>query len=209
MPNKDSLELAQLDPPIPMDISVDLADAGLAALGQTPVVGTLLKLYRAGASFRDWNLLRKMKMFTEGVNPSEEVRLDFAGRLAGDHEFRDRVGEHLLTLLDSYDDQRKAKILGILFLAFMENRISHETLSRFARAIFHLHYSDIRLFTESGHRNPDHILDPLASSGLVLRKVSLVGQNPNLVWSVSKLGTTFRTLLKPHVAQLWPGPGSQ
>jgi len=189
--------------PVP-EIIADFTDAGLEALGETPVVGQLVKIAQAGASFRDWYLMRKIRRFTQQIDPSEEARLAFAGRLLGDHEFRDRVGEHLLSMLDSYDDKRKAECLGILFLAFMEGKITHETLSRFGRAIFHLHFSDIRAFIERGHRNPEQILDPLASSGLVTRRVNLVGQRPNLTWSLSSLGTTFTSLLSPHTDQLWP-----
>ena len=84
----------------------ELLDDGL--IRDIPVVGTIARLYKTAIGIQGYIFTKKLRrLLTELSNVPVEEREKFRRRLEGDKEFRSRVGETLILLLDKLDDISK------------------------------------------------------------------------------------------------------
>jgi hypothetical protein len=132
-------------------------------LSEIPLIRTLRALYRCGIGIRQFLFIRKIVRFLRELHSiSEEDREAFASQLNADPEFRERVGESLILLLDQMDDLKKPELLGRAFRAYVRGEISFEVFRRMGIAIERCFLPDFDLLPQVG--TIDDLPAPAASS---------------------------------------------
>jgi len=153
-------------------------------LREFPVVGAILALGKTGASVRDFLFLRKVFRFLYQLRDvSLEKRIEFGNRIREDSEYRRKVGENLLLILEKLNAFSKADMLGRVYKAHLTGNINTETLEKLVSAIERVNLHDLdrlRQFYVDDDENSreDEQLQNLAFAGLVciqLGEVGLVG----------------------------------
>lgn len=133
------------------DIATDIAELSLdsvlddGVIKDIPILGTLAKLYSAGKTIKEKIFEKKIIAFlreTEKVNSDQ--RDEFYQKMSNNENLRKKIGEQILVIIEKIDDLEKPKLLGKLFKAFMEERISFEMFHRFATIISNCFLPDLR-----------------------------------------------------------------
>ena len=162
------------------DAIFDLAEMALdrnlaeGLLKDVPIVGTLVKLAKAGHSVSEELFIRKLARFLADLN---EVPLEDRERLLErypDSSDEQRVlGENLLLVLERLDDIKKPAILARFFAAYIKSEIDYFTFTRLARALEKFNVEllpNLRCFytrEEPAVENPEEIIHELSLAGLV------------------------------------------
>jgi hypothetical protein len=105
-------------------------------LKEIPFFGTLYKGAKAVLGIRERIFAKKVFRFLIEIKdiPTKK-RKDFINKLEMDNEFRQKVGEKLIFLLEQLDDIEKPKIIGKLFKAAINERISYEDFLRLSAIV--------------------------------------------------------------------------
>lgn len=105
-------------------------------LKELPIISTMIGLWRTGVTIRDFIFIRKLLKFLEELSevPRQE-RIEMIERLEKDTDYRDKVGEEIVLLLDRLDSVEKAKFTGRAFSAYCKGYIDVDTLRRINYAI--------------------------------------------------------------------------
>lgn len=105
-------------------------------LKELPIISTMIGLWRTGVAIRDFIFIRKLLKFLEELSevPRQE-RIEMIERLEKDTDYRDKVGEEIVLLLDRLDSVEKAKFTGRAFSAYCKGYIDVDTLRRINYAI--------------------------------------------------------------------------
>ena len=152
------------------DIALDLAlNDGL--LKDIPVFGWLAKGYSAYRNIADRLFLKKVALFLSGVGKaSASEREKFKSELNRDPEFRKRVGENLLLLINRHERLEKSYLLGKLMTKVIEGACSYEFFLRIAAAIDHStveDLEDLRTHAKDVKGLPDSVQQSLYKSHLL------------------------------------------
>lgn len=185
----------------------DISEIGLDALlndgvlKEIPVFGTVTRLYHAGVSIRDRLFLRKVLSFlTEFSDIDDKQRLRFVEQLVENAGTRARAGAALLLLLERLDDIDKPQIIGRLYRAKLEDRISYEELRRFCMIVERSHLPDlINLSQLPAGENVDSLAAPyLQALGLASVTVedlgNLDGTGAHMLYELNEFGHRFVTV---------------
>jgi len=136
-------------------VTIDLAEAfadtlledGLAK--DIPVIGTIYKLAKYGVSVRDRLFVKKLLCFFSEISQiSVEDRARMISKIDQSGEFRMRVGEKLLYILDKPEDHENARIVAVLFRAFIDGKLTYAEFLRASRAIQSVMTDDLWSFVE-------------------------------------------------------------
>jgi len=101
-----------------------------------PIVKILLSGYGLYRSTRDYFFTRKVLSYlSEFTDVPQEKRSAFAAKLSADAGTREKAGAALMLLLDRLDDLEKPVIVGRLYRAHLEGRISYTDLRRFCMIV--------------------------------------------------------------------------
>lgn len=162
MANDDELERALVDTLRKADLSelsADLTDKALDAIGSIPVVGILNRFWKLTYSVSARLLLKKMVRFlAEMKDVPEEERLSQIARLEVDTDERERIGETLLLLLDRLNDMAKPAMVGRAFKAYLKGIITREQFYSLSHAIDTLsvgHFTTLERFYKASP--PDYM----------------------------------------------------
>ena len=112
----------------------DLADIGIDALDEAlddlpiPIFSTLRKLYRGARSVQHYFYVKKIIRYLGQIQdiPADERQRQLE-KLLSDEE-RQKFGEHIALVLDRSNDIDKARLMGLVSRAFLEERINLEQL---------------------------------------------------------------------------------
>ena len=142
-------------------------------LKEIPVVKTIFTVYKAHKSIQESLYLRKLKLFLENIDISEDDYQEFL-KNAEDNE--ESFSNSLLLILDKIEDERKAVLIAKAFKVYVIERFSFETFNRILLIINRGFCDDllkIRIFEENEIllTNNKHIesesLEELFSCGLL------------------------------------------
>jgi hypothetical protein len=180
------------------DVLSDLAEFGIDQLLKdgvfqaVPLIGSAVGVLKIFIRTKDWLLLRNVYRFRYNIQAiSEENRKSFIERLNKDADYRQRVGENLLLLLNRVDDIRKPELIANLFKAFAEGKIDDEKYQKLGIAIDRISIQNIphliKFYREYNGENfdilhsrvneiPDDALQELVNCGLIDIRF-----NPNLI----------------------------
>lgn len=135
------------------DVLADISEVAIdsiledGVIRDIPVIGSLVGLVRGGISIRDRIYAKKILRFLLEFKdiPREEIQAQI-DELATNPKERQRLGEHLLLLLDRLNDMDKPALLAKAFIAFLEQRISREDFQGLAYAIDALFIDNVEGF---------------------------------------------------------------
>lgn len=124
-----------------------IIDEGL--LQDIPVVSTVINLVKAGANVRDYFFTKKLLKFLAAMSdlPKEERR-KLVEKLEADGDYRQKVGENIILLLERMDDIHKPELMARAFKAYLSSMIDSVQLQRFNYAIDRLLMCDISKLPE-------------------------------------------------------------
>lgn len=187
------------------DAIFDLAEAALdenlavGVLKEVPIVGTLVKLARAGQSVSEELFIRKLARFLADLNAMPvEDRESLLEQYPDSSDEQRVLGENLLLALERLDDIKKPAILARFFAAYIKSEIDYLTFSRLARALEKFNIGllpNLRWYytrEEPAVATPEEIIHELSLAGLVT--VGLAGSGTwggSAGYRNSELGKTF------------------
>lgn len=138
------------------DVSIDLAELTLdailknEALKNIPVVKTLLSIIETTQNISNYLFLKKIVTFLSNVKKvSAKKRKEMINKIDNSGEYKTKVGETLLNLLDKCDSIEKAAYLGTWFAAFLKGKILYGTFLCGAHIIEHVYLPDLKYFIMS------------------------------------------------------------
>ena len=96
-------------------------------LKEIPIVSTIIGIGKAGFKVNEMLFVKKLLYFISNVNEiSAQEREKMISEIDDSNEYRVKVGEKLLYIIDKCDDHEKAEILGVLFKAFLAGQIDYD-----------------------------------------------------------------------------------
>lgn len=132
------------------DIAAEAAELPLDSLLEEgpfkdlPFVGIVLKVVGVATAVKERLFLKKVAKFLSALRDiPQEKREQFREKLAVEPEFQARVGENLILLIDRHEHLQKALILGLVFGAYIDERISYEQFQRLASSIDKAYIGDL------------------------------------------------------------------
>jgi hypothetical protein len=158
------------------DIAVPLIEVALDAelqqgiIRDIPIVGTAYKALTAAGTVRDALYERKITKFLfELRDIPEQIRNDFAEKIEGDHQQREKLGLTLLNLIEKADDIEKAGILGQLMAAHIRGDLLFDRTLRLCYMVNNSFLPDLALLykAEDGLQHAPEITPGLASNGFL------------------------------------------
>nr|VFK37075.1 MAG: hypothetical protein BECKSD772F_GA0070984_10102 [Candidatus Kentron sp. SD]VFK48966.1 MAG: hypothetical protein BECKSD772E_GA0070983_11521 [Candidatus Kentron sp. SD] len=170
-PNEHSiLEAALETSEVGADILTD--DQVLSGI---PVFGTVFNSLKTTNTIRDRIFAAKLSQFIAETNArTAEKKREYREKLKADPDASRRVGETLLLVLENLTDMDKPRLLGRVFIAYLEDAITVEELKRLSQAIQVAFMDDLaRLLNAEG--SPAGSQEPWMESLLPLGLVRAAG----------------------------------
>lgn len=140
-----------------IEVLKDYGDKGLeefakifdkSILQDVPYVSTIVNLATFGTNIKQYFLAKKLiKFLTQLDSIPLNDRQNFVSKFE-DPKKSKKIGEKLIVLIDSLDEDEKAEILGKLFKKTIEKKIDIETFNRLAIGIKNIYLTDLNLFIE-------------------------------------------------------------
>jgi len=138
-------------------------------LKDIPIVGTIINLSKFGANIHDRLFLKKLLSFLNKIEsiPSDK-RKELICTIESSKKYRMKVGENLLYIIDTCEDYEISELIGFLFKAFVEEKITYDDFLKSASVLKKLNMGDFKWFVKerkNHHFDLDSVGD-LISSGL-------------------------------------------
>ena len=156
-------------------VTQDLAEVSLdmilndGILKDIPVISTIVGVGKTMATVRDQLFLKKIIYFISSINdiPQKE-RLEAIDRIDSSDEYRVKVGEKLLYILDRCEDHKTAEVIAILFGAFLKKEISYSDFLRSSSIVNNIFLDDLRNYVnkEQDYHFKIEDIGDLLNSGL-------------------------------------------
>lgn len=161
-------DIAQITPDL-AEVALDhVLDDGIVK--DIPVIRSLYSIYKTTISLRDRALIKKLLIFLSSLKSLlPEKKQKFKERINKDDKFKQKVGEHLLLILERLDDMGKPFLVANAFHAFLEELIDYETFQRLASAIDRSFFLDLKyLETVNDYKRlSSHSIINLVNSGIL------------------------------------------
>ncbi|SDT61866.1 hypothetical protein SAMN05216490_4366 [Mucilaginibacter mallensis] len=156
------------------DITIDISEITIDSLlkdgilKDIPIVGTLIHLAKLGANVRDLLFLKKVISFMNGLRnipPTERDKM--INKINDSKEYKVKVGEKLLYIIDTCSDYENSENASHLFKAFLEEKITYDEFLRSANIIERITSYDLKWFLKNTreYMGVDEV-NSLISSGL-------------------------------------------
>lgn len=157
------------------DLGINISELAIDSILQDgllkdiPIVGSIINLSKFGANVHDRLFLKKILSFLNGPKdvPLDE-RKKLIERIDSSKKYRLKVGEKLLYIIDTCEDYEISELVGILFKAFAEEKITDDEFFKAASVLKKLTITDFKWFIkerESHYFDLNNVGD-LISSGL-------------------------------------------
>lgn len=136
-------------------LGAELLEAGVDSvlkdglLKEVPVVSTIVGLSKMGANIQDRIFLRKLLSFLyplKDIKP--EVRIRMIEEIDSSNQYRVRVGEKLMYIIDSSGDHEIAELVSRVFKAYLEERISYQDFLEAAAILKDLNIDTFQWFVQ-------------------------------------------------------------
>jgi len=164
---------------------------GSGLLKDIPIVNTLSAIYSTSVSIRNYLFMKKIIRFlSEITDIAEQERKKFVRQLDKDKEFKRKVGENVILLLERLDDMDKLEIVGKLFKAYILGRIQFTNFQRLASAVERIYLPDLsELKKHYSHESTDDLVSQrLAVNGLLSFSVDVMYGGGKMSYSINELG---------------------
>ena len=105
-------------------------------LKELPIIGTVIKFYRASVGFRESLLIEKLrKLLNEIKHIPARKRKEYINKLEENPSYSHTVGQRLIMIIDQLDDMDKPSIIGKLFKAAINEDITYEMFLRLSSIV--------------------------------------------------------------------------
>lgn len=85
-----------------------------------PIVGTVVELIKTTQNISNWLFLKKIIAFLKNIDDIDIIkREEMITKIDNDPKYRKKVGDQLLFIIDSCEDDIKSEYIAILFRAFI------------------------------------------------------------------------------------------
>ena len=121
-----------------------------------PIIGTVIGLGKASIGIKEIMFLKKIIYFiSELKNISITKRHEMIDKIDTSGEFKTRVGEKLLYIIDKCEDHEKSQLIAILFSAFLSEKISYEEFLRASHIVDQVMREDLKRFVTCAWEKED------------------------------------------------------
>ena len=157
------------------DVITDLGETALDAvldegvLKEIPILGSFFGLAKATMSIQDKLFTKKILTFLLQLkNTDTDSRRKQVEKIDRDPEYKTKVGEKLLYIIDKCEDNEKAIYLGQLFQCYIEEKIDYEDFLRASKCIELTFLHDLKRFIKEKWDNMEmEEAGDLVGSGLM------------------------------------------
>lgn len=164
----------QLEAAIAKIALIEELDTGV--FDEIPLISTIIAGLRTARNIQARFLLRKLLRFISASSDLLEAeRAETVNRMHTDEDYRQRVTDELIILLDRFDHLDKAYLLGKLYVGLIQGKINEESFWRLGTAINRAYIGDLRHLLKS-YSEFYYRADPwerLHASGLARLKVDV------------------------------------
>lgn len=157
------------------DVMVNLGETSLdnliegGLLKDIPLLGTIVGLTRTTLTIQDKLFTKKVITFLFQLkNTTNESRKKQIDKIERDSQYKTKVGEKLLYIIDKCEDNEKASYIGKLFQCFIEEKIEYDGFLRASRCVELTFLLDLKRFIKEKWDNMDmEVGGDLVGSGLM------------------------------------------
>ncbi|HFK5521269.1 hypothetical protein CMU85_10105 [Elizabethkingia anophelis] len=135
-----------------------------------PIFGLIFKSKNLYSSIQDKLFAKKLFTFLKQLNEtSNEQRLNQIVKIDSDASYKLRVGEKLLYIINQAEDSEKAEYIGILFNAFLKEKIKYDEFLKTTNCINNVNTVDLNNFIKRklGGTVSDRYSEEFLSTGLL------------------------------------------
>ncbi|QNL51956.1 hypothetical protein H8S90_10460 [Olivibacter sp. SDN3] len=141
-----------------LEIIGDLSDSALEKLldlgDALPIFSYLTKGLKTTIAIRDAIFLEKVVAFLQNVGKiPNDSRVKMISKIQNDEKYRNKFGKFSLIALDRFNDEYKAKYLGIAVQYLAREEIPFDFYKRFSHFLDSLTVDDLQQFTEETFLN--------------------------------------------------------
>jgi hypothetical protein len=190
------------------DVIIDLSETTLdsllkdGTLKDIPLIGVIFGIAKTTLTVQDKLFTKKLMVFLLQLKKtSNESRKKQIEKIENDSEYKTKVGEKLLYIIDKCEDHEKAKYIGKLFQCFIEEKIVYDDFLRASRSIELTYLGDLKRFIkekwqkmgmeEGGDLLGAGLMDAFYSSGQSMHGSG----NSSLELNISYIGKIIQELL--------------
>lgn len=195
------------------NVSVGLAEVVLDSLyddgliKDIPIIGSVVGALKVAHSIKERIFLKKIIYFISEIkNIPPGQRKQMVERVNESGEFRTKVGEKLLFIIDRCDDHEKSQIIAKIFTAFIFQAISYKEFLRASSIVDRILLEDLLWFVDQD--NDDFMFEELGdliNTGLFNFNVEdqrdrdlKLPMAYELRAHVSEIGSKIRSILTKH-----------
>ena len=192
-------------------IASELSEVGLDQLldegfiKDLPVVGLIVKIFKAGLDIRDRIFVAKVAKFLfKLAETPEKHRSSFEEKVRNDPNLKKKVGQTLVLLLERLDDLEKPDMVGICFRYYLSSKISFIQFRRLSSAIDLAFIDDLKELVDFKVERSGFIdvKESLARTGLVrFHGSDVMGRGKEIVYVISPLGQLFLSIMTDNFDQ--------
>lgn len=149
---QDSFNLSLIDPNL-QNLGVDLIEMGIDSIlndgiiKDIPIINTIVALSKIGANIHDRLFLKKIIFFLNQLKdiPSSK-REEMLNKINDSKKYKIKVGEKLLYIIDSCEDYEISERIGVLFVAYIEEKITYDDFLKTVSVLKNLNSNDFNWF---------------------------------------------------------------
>lgn len=138
------------------DVAIDFSEITIDSLlkddllKEIPIIKTLVSFAKLGVNIRDRLFLKKIISFMiELKDKSPNERSIMINKIDDSREYRVKVGEKLLYIIDSCHDYENSELVSHLFKAFLEEKISYDEFLKTSNSIERIFIYDLKWFLKN------------------------------------------------------------
>jgi len=183
---------------------VELFDKEL--LADIPYVSTIINIASLGTRIKQYFFAKKLvKFLTQLENIPLKERRELVAKLENSDESK-KIGDKLIVLIDSLDDDEKAVILGKLFKKTIEGKLDLSDFHRLSIGINKIYLADLYMFIEwqsqSFYELHEDIQSSLYSNGFLSIKIGDAKKDNSEAWTMMGIQNTIQPALEYKVSEL-------
>lgn len=193
------------------DMASDIAEIALdsvlndGVIKDIPLVGSFMKLVSMGKNISGYLFARKLYEFYFNLKDIPKEKIEAFKQKLNDENIAEEVGERLLLIINQADEIEKCKVIGIIFSAYIEEKISHIQCQRLCLAVNKVFIPDLTRFVinDSPFGGLGESVNSLLSAGFISisgtdsPKWGVVGAT--VQYTNTETGDLIRTLLEPKL----------
>ncbi|PXY43578.1 hypothetical protein [Flavobacterium hydrophilum] len=170
-------------------------------LKDIPIISTIIGFVKAGIKINDALFFKKILHLIAQINdvPAEE-RGKVISEIDESKNYRVKIGEKLLFIVDKCDDHEKAEIIGYLFKEFLKRKMAYDEFLRCCSIIEKCVINDLLVFLNNDIKRYYTINDgeELLNVGMLTLSLKNIRDN-NIYLNISKGGELLRIHLLEYL----------